>query len=113
MASCRFISNSQQGLDMIAKEDRNQAALAIFLDAHPQLREEIQVLNAREQAEQVQWAFEDEAQAQGLEPWELALQLIAESPEELKAMRLEVHREVADALGLSWEDYCEFNEVEP
>ena len=98
---------------MIAKEDRNQAALAIFLDAHPDLREEIQVLDAREQAEQVQWAFEDEAQAQGLEPWELALQLIAESPEELKAMRLEVLQEVADALGLSWEDYCEFNEVEP
>jgi hypothetical protein len=92
---------------MIAKEDRQEAALAKFLDAHPQLREEIKVLDSREQAQQVQWAFEDEAQAQGLEPWELALQLIAQSPEELKAMRLE-----ADALGLSWEDYCEFNAVE-
>ena len=97
---------------MIAKEDRQEAALAKFLDAHPQLREEIQVLDSREQAQQVQWAFEDEAQAQGLEPWELALQLISQSPEELKAMRLEVHQEVADALGLSWEDYCEFNAVE-
>jgi len=27
-------------------------------------------------------------------------------------MRLETHREVADALGLSWEEYCQFNEIE-
>ncbi len=56
-------------------------------------------------------AFEDAADEQGIEPWELALQLIAENPEELLAMRLEVHREVAEALGMSWEEYCQLNEV--
>lgn len=97
---------------MIAKEHRNEAALAKFIDAHPDIKEEIQSLSEHEQRQQIQWAFEDEAQAQGLEPWELALELIAQSPEELKAMRLEVHHEVAEALGLEWEDYCEFNAIE-
>lgn len=47
----------------------------------------------------------------GIEPWELTLQLIAESPEELQAMRLEVHREVAEALGMDWDEYCSFNDI--
>lgn len=97
---------------MIAKEHRNEAALAKFIDARPELKEEISALSAHEQQQQIQWAFEDEAQAQGLDPWELALELIAENPQELQAMRLEVHQEVAEALGLSWEDYCEFNAID-
>ena len=76
------------------------------------MKEEIKALSAHEQQQQIQWAFEDEAQAQGLDPWELALELIAENPQELQAMRLEVHQEVAEALGLSWEDYCEFNAID-
>ncbi|WP_256674456.1 DUF6388 family protein, partial [Pseudomonas sp. FSL R10-2398] len=32
-------------------------------------------------------------------------------PEELKAMRLEVHQEVAEALEMSWEEYCGFNDI--
>nr|WP_314489617.1 DUF6388 family protein [uncultured Pseudomonas sp.] len=98
---------------MIAKEDRQTAALQRFAEANPQLLEEIAALDAREQAQQVQWAFEDEAQAQGLQAWELALQLIADSPEALAEMRLETHREVAEALGLEWEEYCHFNELDP
>ena len=97
---------------MIAKEARQALALQRFAEAHPQLLEEIRELDAREQAQQIQWAFEDAAQEQGVEPWELALQLIAQSPEELQVMRLEVHREVAEALGMSWEEYCQFNEID-
>ncbi|MCO7596296.1 MULTISPECIES: DUF6388 family protein [Pseudomonas] len=97
---------------MIAKEARQALALQRFAEANPQLLEEIRELDAREQAQQIQWAFEDAADEQGVEPWELALQLIAESPEQLKAMRLEVHREVAEALGLAWEEYCQFNEID-
>lgn len=97
---------------MIAKESRNEVALAKFLEMNPELEQEIQVLDPREQQQQIQWAFEDQAQAQGIEPWELALQLIAQTPEELQIMRLEVHQEVAEALGLSWEDYCEFNAID-
>lgn len=98
---------------MIAKEARQALALQRFAEANPQLLEEIRELDAREQAQQIQWAFEDAAQEQGVEPWELALQMIAQSPEELQIMRLEVHREVAQALGMSWEEYCQFNEIDP
>lgn len=97
---------------MIAKEARQALALQRFTEANPQLLEEIRELDAREQAQQIQWAFDDAAQEQGIEPWELALQLIAQGPEELRAMRMEVHREVAEALGMSWEEYCQFNEVD-
>ncbi|NWA27769.1 hypothetical protein HX870_19765 [Pseudomonas gingeri] len=96
---------------MIAKESRNQVALDKFLDAHPHLREETRDLSPKEQQQQFQWAFEDEAENLGIEPWELTLQLVAETPEELKAMRLEVHREVAEALGMDWDEYCSFNEI--
>lgn len=98
---------------MIAKEARQALALQRFAEANPQLLEEIRELAAREQAQQIEWAFEGVAQEQGLQPWELALQLIAESPEQLHAMRLETHREVAEALGLEWEEYCQFNEIDP
>ena len=98
---------------MIAKEARQALALQRFAEANPQLLEEIRELDAREQAQLILWAFEDAAQEQGVEPWELALQLIAQSPEELQIMRLEVHREVAQALGMSWEEYCQFNEIDP
>ncbi|UVJ41994.1 DUF6388 family protein [Pseudomonas sp. LS1212] len=96
---------------MIAKESRHAAAIEKFMAANPALLEEIQALSPQEQKQQIEWAFEDEAQEQGLEPWELALQLIAQSPEELHAMRIETHRDVAEALGMSWEEYCSFNEL--
>lgn len=98
---------------MIAKEARQALALQRFAEQNPQMLEEIRELDAREQAQQIEWAFQDAAEGQGLQPWEYALQLIAESPEQLRAMRLETHREVAEALGLAWEEYCQFNEVEP
>lgn len=98
---------------MIAKEHRQTLALQRFADANAQLVEEISGLDAREQAQQIQWAFEDAAQEQGLQAWEFALELIADSPEDLALMRLETHREVAEALGMSWEEYCYFNELDP
>lgn len=97
---------------MIAKKSRQAVALERFAQANPQLLEEIAGLNAHEQQQQIQWAFDDQAQERGLQSWELTLELIAESPEQLREMRLEVHREVAEALGLSWQEYCEFNEIE-
>ncbi|WP_166362896.1 DUF6388 family protein [Pseudomonas akapageensis] len=96
---------------MIARESRHDCAIEKFKAANPTLLEEIQALSPKEQQQQIEWAFEDEAESRGLEPWELALELIARSPEELHAMRIETHREVADALGMSWEEYCGFNEI--
>jgi hypothetical protein len=100
-----------RALSMIAKEDRNRVALARFLATNPDLQEEIQELSEKEQQQQAQWAFEDAAQEQGIEPWELTLELVAESPQELKALRLEVHKEVAEALGMPFQDYCTLNEI--
>lgn len=97
---------------MIAKESRQAVALERFAKANPELIAEMALLSEADRQQQIQWAFEDEAQAQGVEPWELALRLIAESPQELQAMRLEVHREVAEALGMSWQEYCDFNEID-
>ncbi|MGH8383282.1 DUF6388 family protein [Pseudomonas sp.] len=96
---------------MISKE-RQASALQRFAEDNPQLLEEIAGLSAHEQHQQIEWAFEDAAEEQGLEPWELTLQLIAGSEAELQAMRLEVHRQVAETLGMEWEEYCSFNEID-
>ena len=96
---------------MIPKESRNELALDTFNKAHPHLIEEMKELSHEDRQQQILWAFEDEAQNRGLEAWELALELIARSPEELAAMRREVHQEVAEALDMSWEEYCGFNDI--
>lgn len=96
---------------MIPKESRNELALDTFIKAHPELIEEMKELSHEDRQQQILWAFEDEAQNRGLEAWELALELIARSPEELAAMRREVHQEVAEALDMSWEEYCGFNDI--
>lgn len=96
---------------MIPKESRHELALDTFINAHPELLEEMKDLSAKDQQEQIRLAFEDEAHTRGMDTWELALELIARSPEELEAMRLEVHREVAEALDMSWEEYCGFNDI--
>lgn len=90
----------------------NDVALAKYLETNPGLRKEISELSAQEQLDQTKWAFEDEAEDQGIEPWELAVQLIAETPEQLKAMRLEAHHQVAEALGMEWNEYCELNDIQ-
>ena len=90
---------------------RQQLAHDRYLATHPELAEEIRQLDAREQQQQVQWAFEDAAQSQGLEPWEYVLELTAQSPEELASLREGVHREVAQALGMPWEAYKSLNEL--
>ncbi|MGV8920515.1 MAG: DUF6388 family protein [Pseudomonas sp.] len=90
----------------------NEAALAKYIASNPGLQSEIKDLSPEEQKQQIQWSFEDEAEDQGIEPWELALELIAESAQQLKAMRLEAHAQVAEALGMDWAEYCELNGIE-
>ena len=96
---------------MIPKESRNELALDTFIKAHPELLEEMKELSAEDRQQQILWAFESVADDLGIEAWELALQLIARSPQELEAMRLEVHQEVAEALEMSWEEYCGLNDI--
>ena len=96
---------------MIPRESRNELALDAFSKANPNLLDEMKDLSAEDRQQQILWAFENEAEDRGLEPWEFALELIARSPEELATMRREVHQEVAEALDMSWEEYCGFNDI--
>ena len=93
------------------KEEWIEAALPKYIVTNPALQEEISGLSLKDQQDQIRWAFEDEAEAQGIETWELALTFIAESPEQLKAMRLQAHKEAADALGIDWEEYRAENAI--
>ena len=92
------------------QEVRHQAALEKYLEESPQLKEEIKDLSADDQRDQIQWAFEDEAESQGFQPWELTLKYTS-TPEEFEAARLALHKEAAEVLGVEWEEYCEMNDL--
>lgn len=94
----------------MTQEVRHQAALEKYLEATPQLKEEIKDLSADDQRDQIQWAFEDEAESQNLQPWELTLKYTL-TPEEFEAARLALHKEAAEVLGVEWEEYCEMNNL--
>ena len=94
----------------ITQEVRHQEALDKYLEATPQLKDEIKDLSVDDQKDQVQWAFEDEAESQGLQPWELTLKYTS-TPEEFEAARLVLHKEAAEVLGVEWEEYCEMNNL--
>lgn len=94
----------------MTQEVQHQAALDKYLEATPQLKEEIKDLSADDQRDQIQWAFEDEAESQGFQPWELTLKYTS-TPEEFEAARLVLHKEAAEVLGVEWEEYCEMNNL--
>ena len=94
----------------LTQEARHAEALKKYVLDAPQLLEEIKDLSADDQKDQIQWAFEDEAEAQGLQPWELTLKYTS-SPEEFEAARLVLHKEAAEVLGVEWEEYCEMNNL--
>ena len=94
----------------MTQEVRHQAALEKYLEESPQLREEIKDLSADDQRDQIQWAFEDEAESQGFQPWELTLKYTC-TAEEFEAARLALHKEAAEVLGVEWEEYCEMNNL--
>ncbi len=101
---------SENAMTELTQEQRHEQALEKYkLDA-PELMDEIKDLPADEQKDQIQWAFEDEAEAQGLQPWELTLKYTS-TPEEFEAKRLELHKEAAEVLGVDWEEYCEMNNL--
>ena len=94
----------------LSQEARHEEALKKYLLESPQLAAEIKDLSADEQKDQIQWAFEDEAEAQGLQPWELTLRYTS-TPEEFEVKRLAVHKEAAEVLGVEWGEYCEMNNL--
>ncbi len=103
---------------MIDPEQRHPAALERFLAEHDEVRQQLDHLNpllaqaagmtaAQYRAERLHEAFEMEAENLGLFAWELTLQLTAATPEEFQAQRIEVHKEVAEMAGMSWDEYRE------
>jgi hypothetical protein len=94
----------------LTQEARHEEALKKYLLESPQLADEIKDLPADDQKDQIQWAFEDEAESQGLQPWELTLKYTS-TPEEFEAARLVLHKEAAEVLGVEWEEYCEMNNL--
>lgn len=90
----------------------NDVALAKYLETNPGLRDEIKDLSEKDQQDQIKWAFEDEAEDQGIETWELALQLTVDDPEQLKRLRVEAHQQAAEALGMDWAEYRELNDIQ-
>jgi len=104
------ISENDMTVKELTQEARHEEALKKYLLESPQLADEIKDLPADDQKDQIQWAFEDEAESQGLQPWELTLKYTS-SPEEFEAARLVLHKEAAEVLGVEWEEYCEMNNL--
>ncbi|MGB8923412.1 MAG: DUF6388 family protein [Pseudomonas sp.] len=94
----------------LTQEQRHEQALEKYILDVPDLKEEIKDLSADDQKDQIHWAFEDEAEAQGLQPWELTLKYTS-TPEEFEAQRLVLHKEAAEVLGVEWDEYCEMNNL--
>ncbi len=101
---------SENDMTELTQEQRHEQALDKYILDVPDLKEEIKDLSADDQKDQIQWAFEDEAESQGLQPWELTLKYTS-TPEEFEAQRLVLHKEAAEVLGVEWEEYCEMNNL--
>ncbi len=101
---------SENPMTELTQQQRHEQALEKYLLDVPDLKEEIKDLSPDDQKDQIQWAFEDEAEARGLQPWELTLKYTS-TPEEFEAQRLVLHKEAAEVLGVEWEDYCEMNNL--
>lgn len=109
---------------MATPEQQHEQALERFLDERPELRIELDNLNpllaqakgetqAQFREERLHEAFEAEAERLGLFAWELTLQLTAATNQDYEALRLNVHREVAEMAGMDWLEYCELYGLKP
>ncbi len=101
---------SENAMIELTQEQRHEQALEKYILDVPDLKEEIKDLSPDDQKDQIQWAFEDEAEAQGLQPWELTLKYTS-TPQEFEAQRLVLHKEAAEVLGVEWDEYCEMNNL--
>lgn len=90
---------------------RRELALSKFFNGDSALNDAVRGLSQDEKKLCIESAFEQEAARLGIEVWELTLTLISESPEELKYLTLEFHREVAEMVEMEWEEYCKLNSI--
>ena len=90
---------------------RRELALSKFFNGDSSLNDAVQGLSQDEKKLCIESAFEQEATRLGIEVWELTLTLISESPEELKYLILEFHREAAEMVEVDWKEYCKLNGI--
>ncbi|CAH0991536.1 hypothetical protein SIN8267_01644 [Sinobacterium norvegicum] len=103
---------------LVAKSKRYEVACDRFLAAHPLIQTEVEELDDKAASAQglsceqlkantVYGAFAAHAQKEGMDTAEYTLSVLADSPEELKQMQLEYQHETAEALGMTWDEYCD------
>ncbi|MCY1403608.1 hypothetical protein D9M71_187930 [compost metagenome] len=90
---------------------RRELALSKFFNGNSSLNDAVEGLSLVERKLCIESAFEQEAMRLGIEVWELTLTMISESPEQLKYLTLEFHREVAEMVEMDWEEYCQLNGI--
>lgn len=93
---------------------KSKDAHTLFLNTHPALNNSSPMLSPdeqQEQIEQIEQAFEDEAERRGVALWELMLQLTATSEEQLQSQLNAAHQEIAEMVEMSWEDYCRLHNL--
>lgn len=106
----------------MTSEQRHNAAMEKFFSEHPDLLSAIEsvkpgvieacgltVSEYREQQRLV--AFSDAARRLGVDTTELAIRLVAESPEQAQEWRLGHQKKLAEALGIEWEEYRALNRI--
>lgn len=96
-------------------------ALAKFLERAPLLLSEILSINVQGLQENeslyslrlryLEDAFEAAATHQGIGSWELELELLSDSPSDLKKKLLDSHIEIAEMVCMPWDDYCKLQGV--
>ncbi len=102
------------------KEQRLSLAFEKFLDSNPAIKSEIEALSEVD-AEHVGISLEDYQKAevaakfaayaasQGIDPYELTVNLTADSADEKARLMEESHKKIADAIGVTWDKYLEIN----
>ncbi|WP_339543397.1 DUF6388 family protein [Pseudomonas sp. JAI120] len=90
---------------------RKELALSKFFEGDSSLNNAVQGLSQAEKKVCIESAFEQEAARLGIKVWELTLTVISRSPEELKRLTLEFHREVSEMVEMDWKQYCTLNGI--
>lgn len=107
---------------MPSYEERYEAAHQKYFLDHPEAQAEVESVDAREiealgvtkedYCQQRRYeVFSKAARRRGLDLDEFVILLVAESPQQAQELRLRRHRQVADALGIEWDEYRKLNRV--
>ena len=107
---------------MLTFEDRSTAARDKFFAENPQAMREIEAVSAEVikgsgmtveeyRSQQRLQVFAEAAKKRGVELDEFVIHLVAQSPQQAQEWRIERHRQMAEALGSSWEEYKDLNRI--